>query len=171
VESAGIVDRATLDAMVDQALCAPRATAASVLATLRRAGTRVPGAARLRASLEVWTHDIRPGSPPEVRFLRRLVEWGAPELVTQHEVRDGEGCFVARLDLAIPSLRQAYEYDSDMFHGPRRYAHDEVRHARLVALGWRVDHVSVHDLLPSATRLRDLLHARMRRLGAITLVQ
>lgn len=72
-------------------------------------------------------------------------------------MRDEAGCFVARLDLAVPSRRQGFEYDSDRFHTPRRWARDEARYARLRALGWRVDAVSKIDLLPSSTRLAEIV--------------
>ena len=110
--------------------------------------------------LKTWTDDLAPDSPAEARFLRRLLDWGATGVVTQHEVRDHLGGFVARVDAAIPELMQAFEYDSDRFHNPRRYAADERRHDRLVALGWAVAHVSKRDLLPSNTRIPELLAAR-----------
>ena len=66
---------------------------------------------------------------------------------------------VGRLDVAIPSRKLGWEYDSDRWHNPRTWAHGERRHERLVALGWRIDHVTKIDLLPSSTRLRDSIRA------------
>lgn len=159
IESARLVDRSTFEELADQALCAGLASPESLLAALDRAQPRWQGAATIREVLSVWTDDIRPGSPAEVRFLRRLIEWGADGAVTQHVIEDAAGVFIARVDVALPERRQAFEYDSDLFHGPRRFEHDELRHARLAALGWRVDHVSKRDLLPSATRIPALLAA------------
>ena len=82
------------------------------------------------------------------------------DAVTQFEIRDRSGASVGRVDVAAPSIRFAFEYDSDRFHNPRHWGHDEARHERIVALGWRLEHVSKRDLLPSATRIPDLLRAR-----------
>lgn len=165
VEAASLVDRASLDGMIDQALCANRATPVSVLAALDRAGRGWAGATRLRDAIRIWTEDIAPESPAEARFLRRLTEWGVTGAVTQHEIRDELDQFVARVDVALPDRRQAFEYDSDLFHGPRRFDADERRHARIEALGWTLHHVSKRDLLPSSTRVPDAL-ARAERGGA-----
>ncbi|CAN5499162.1 type IV toxin-antitoxin system AbiEi family antitoxin domain-containing protein [soil metagenome] len=158
VDCASLVERTRLESMVDDALCAELAAPESVLATLGRAGRRGRrGATVLTAVLQVWIEAIEPGSPAEVRFLRRLAEWGCAGAVTQHEVRDLDGRFVARLDVALPEQCHGFEYDSDRYHNPRRWEADEARHARLRALGWRIDHVSKRDLLPSAGRIPALL--------------
>ncbi len=158
VDCAGLVERSRLESMVDDALCAGVAATESVLSALDRAGRGGRrGATLLVCVLDVWTEAIRPGSPAEVRFVRRLEEWGCDGTVTQHEVRDERGCLVARLDVAIPSRRHGFEYDSDRFHNPRHWTVEEQREARLRALGWRIDHVSKLDLLPSSARLPDLL--------------
>jgi hypothetical protein len=157
VETSSIVDSSMLAEIVDQALCAGRTTVAKIDGALRRAGRAWPGANRLRSVLEVWREPIRPGSPAEVRFLRRLRDEGAVGIVTQYEVFDEDGAFIARVDAAVPERKHAFEYSSDLHHNPRHVGHDETRRERLVALGWRVDEVSKLDLLPSDTRIRDLL--------------
>jgi hypothetical protein len=162
VECAGLVDRMWLEDMVDQGIDAGRITPTSVLAALERAGA-VRGAAAVRAVVSTRTEDLRPESPAEARFVRRLLEWGAEDVVTQFELRDDCGDFVARFDVAQPSMKQAWEYDSDRFHNPRRFGADERRHERASALGWRVDHVSRVDLLPSATRIPTILAAARSR--------
>jgi hypothetical protein len=159
VEAASIVDGPMLAEVVDQALCAKRTTVAKIEAALGRAGRAWPGAHRLRHVLGIWRERIRPGSPAEVRFLRRLRDEGAVGIVTQYEVFDDDGAFVARVDAAVPERRHAFEYNSDLHHNPRHVEHDERRRQRLIALGWRVDEVSKRDLLPSDTRIRDLLAA------------
>lgn len=160
VEAAAIVDRPMLEELVDQALCSGKASVASIEAALRRAGRKWPGADKLRRALAVWAQPIRPGSPAEVRFLRRLLGAGAREVVTQYEIFDVDGVFIARVDVAVPDRKHAFEYDSDLHHNPRHVERDETRRARLVALGWRVDEVSKRDLLPSSTRITELLAAR-----------
>jgi hypothetical protein len=94
-----------------------------------------------------------------MRLLRRLEAAGARNPVTQHAVFDDDGTFVARLDVATPERLHGFEYDSDRWHNPRHWARDEPRYARLHALGWRVDAVCKLDLLPSSTRLADLVAA------------
>lgn len=157
VDCASIVERPTFEGFVDDALCSGVASTASIHAAAARAGRRGrPGVGILDAVLEVWTEDIAPESVGEVRLLRRLDAIGVVGAVTQHEVRDEDGTFVARLDVAIPSARIGLEYDSDRWHNPRRWDHDERRVARLRALGWTIHPVCKLDLLPSSSRLAEL---------------
>ncbi len=158
VDLAAMVERLRLEVLVDDAFCSGSASPESVRASLNRAGRRGrTGAWLLPTVVRIWSEDIKPGSPAEVRFLRRLEELGVRGAATQHEVRDAAGRVVGRLDVALPDRRHGFDYDSDRFHGPRRWDHDENRHSALVALGWWIDHVSKRDLLPSATRIAGLL--------------
>lgn len=158
VDCAALIERHSLEAMVDDALCAGQAAPESVMAALGRAGVvGRHGAALLQAVVKMWAADIAPESPAEARFLRRLEDWGIDGAVTQHEVRDAVGRVIARIDVALPDRLIGFEYDSDRFHNPRHWERDEHRHAQLGALGWRIEHVSKRDLLPSATRIPDLL--------------
>ncbi|MHA7134559.1 hypothetical protein [Oerskovia turbata] len=61
---------------------------------------------------------------------------GFPRLVTQHEVRDAAGVFVARLDLGHPELRVGVEYDGAYHLDPAQAAEDQVRRDRVRANGW-----------------------------------
>ena len=159
VDLAGRVERSRLQLFVDDALCGGVATAASVAAASRRAGRRGrAGMAALDGELAVWSEDITPGSPAEMRLLRRLGDLGAVDVVTQHEIHDDDG-FIGRVDVAVLERKQAFEYDSDRYHNPRWWARDEPRYARLRAAGWRADPVCKLDLLPSSTRLAQLLQA------------
>lgn len=162
VECATMLDRVGLEELFDQGIYAGRVSTDSVLRALTRAGA-VRGAAMVRDVVSTWTEDLRPDTPGEARFLRRLLEWGAMDVETQYELLDDEGVFVARFDVANPSIKQAWEYDSDRWHNPRRYDPDETRHERAAALGWQVDHVSRVDLLPSATRIPAILAAAIER--------
>lgn len=155
VDLASVVDRATIELLVDVALCRKLASRASILAALRRAGRR-RGAQMLRAVLEVWSERIEPESVAEVRLLRSLAELGVTGVVTQHEVYDADGLFVARLDIADPQRRRALEYDGVEAHNPRRWERDEPRYAALRRLGWRIDAVTKLDLLPGEPRLRQI---------------
>lgn len=160
VDAAGIVERPVLAGFLDDLFCSKVSSPDAVLRALRRAGTKGRlGALALQSEVEVWTEDIQPDTPAEARFVRMLLGLGADGVRTQHEVGDDEGRFVARLDVAIPGRRHGFEYDSDRWHNPRHWARDEARYARLRAIGWRVDPVCKLDLLPSSTRLAELLAA------------
>jgi hypothetical protein len=167
VDCAGRVERGRLELFVDDALCAAVASPTSVLVAADRAGRRGrTGMAELDDVLAVWTEDIRPGSPAELRLLRRLADLGLVGVVTQHEVRDELGGLIGRLDAAVPALRQGFEYDSDRWHNPRRWDRDERRYERFKTAGWRVDPLCKLDLLPSSTRLADLVASAASRAAA-----
>lgn len=159
VDCAQLLDVPALMAVLDTALYRGLSTPAAV----KRAAELVsPGGVRqglpiLREALDVWTDGIQPGSPAEMRLLRRIERWGLPQPERQFELYDTAGGFVARLDLAGPARRRGLEYDGREFHGPRQWEADEVRLARIDALGWRIERVEKVDLLDGAERLRHVL--------------
>jgi hypothetical protein len=89
----------------------------------------------------------RAESPMETRLRLLLSFAGLPRPAAQYVVRDDEGDFVARLDLAYPAERVAVEYDG-AFHWDQRRADDRRRDA-LRALGWTVLVVSGQDYYQS----------------------
>lgn len=107
------------------------------------------GSGRLRAVLRSWTEPIRPDSVAEAAAIRRIRTFGLPAPVTQHVVTGADGSFVARVDLAWPSQKIAREYQSVKWHRPDRIEPDEIRLQHLEALGWEVEPLFRHDLLPS----------------------
>jgi hypothetical protein len=157
VDCATVLDRTSLESLVDAAFCRKLATPASTISAAERAGTRRRGKALLRDTVEVWAEPIQPDSPAEVRLLRRLGELGLRNLVTQHEVRDDEGLLIARLDIAVPDLLRAFEYDGVEFHNPRRWKREEGRAEGLRRLGWRIEPVTKIDLLPGESRLGEIV--------------
>ena len=156
-DCAVLLERGSFERLVDAALCRKLATAESVAAAAARAGRRRHGAVLLRETLDCWHPRIEPGSPAEVRLLRFLGEQGLEDLVTQFEVHDLDGTFVARLDIASPKLRAGFEYDGVEVHGPRAWPRDEPRYAALRRLGWRVEGVTKIDLLPGEPRIRRIV--------------
>lgn len=106
------------------------------------------GGNRLRRALEGWTRTIEPDSVAEVAALRRIVDFGIERPVTQFELRDASGRFVARLDLAWPEARVAREYDSLRYHGANRTEHDELRLQAIERCGWIVRPIHRGHLAP-----------------------
>jgi hypothetical protein len=161
VEAARHADKDLLADLVDSTLHRDLATPSTVLAALRRAGSG-PGRAgspTLRLVLEPWLRGILPGSPGEVRLLRRLDDWGFPTPSLQHQVETSDGCF--RLDVAWPERLVGLEYDGERFHDPRHLGSDVAREEALRRRGWWIGRVDRHDLAPSSTRLRDGLRQRL----------
>jgi len=167
LESASLVNTEALEALVDEVLDRRLATPAAVLGAIRRAphGHGRTGAPRLRAALEPWLGGIVPGSPAEVRLIRRLVEWGFPQPELQHEVGlpTGRSAFI---DVAWPDALVGLEYDGSKAHAPRRLDADVSREEALRAQGWWIGRVDRHDLAPSSTRVRDELVRRLQPMAA-----
>jgi hypothetical protein len=165
LDVAALVSGSALERIVDEAFCSPLCSPRAVLAAMERAQRRPgrPGVAALRAAIEPWLRGIRPGSPAEVRLLRRLADWGLPGPTLQHEVLLGPGAArrVAILDVAWPEHLVGLEYDGELHHGPRQLAADVEREERLRRLGWWIGRVDRHDLQPTTRRLRDDLSARL----------
>lgn len=107
------------------------------------------GSGHLRAVLTSWTDEIKPDSVAEAATIRRICGFGLHLPVTQFEVLDEDGAFVARLDLAWPDEKVAREYDSDRYHGPERTEADERRTQRLEELGWKIGSIHRRNLRPS----------------------
>jgi very-short-patch-repair endonuclease len=113
-----------------------------------------------RVRRAVGLADARSQSQPESR-LRVLLALAGLHPVPQVVVRDADGAFVARVDLAFPELKLAIEYDGAWHAEPGQFARDRQRLNGLVAAGWLVLHVT-------AAHLRDpaALVARVRALIA-----
>jgi hypothetical protein len=168
VDCASVVGFHRLCDMVDTAFCSGLSHPLTVPMAIERAGLGHArrGVASLRAGLSAWTADIRPGSPAEMRLLRKVVEAGLDVPDRQIEVTAADGEFIARIDLGWRQLRAGFEYDSDRFHNPRHWDRDERRQLRFAAIGWDIRRIGKADLLPSATWLDDHLRRLGRRLAA-----
>ena len=83
-------------------------------------------------------------SPPESVLRVHLHLAGMP-VVAQHWVmRDGQ--VVARVDLALPDIRLAIEYDGQWHADPGQLGRDRSRLRELNQAGWYVHHVTREDL-------------------------
>jgi len=80
-----------------------------------------------------------------------------PGMTRQHTLRDGQGAFVARFDLAVPWVRLGIEGHSRSYHlGERAERYDEDRDLRAAQQGWEIAYLGfAATRAPSAVR-RDI---------------
>jgi very-short-patch-repair endonuclease len=97
-----------------------------------------PGIRAVRAVLDRWSPESKPTeSEMETSVLFLLRRHGLPEPVVQHVVRDGEGRFVGRADLAYPQWKIVIEYDSHEHHTDEwAQDGDASRRNRFAAVGY-----------------------------------
>jgi very-short-patch-repair endonuclease len=113
------------------------------------------GIRSLRSALDLL--DDLAESPRESLLRVLLIEAGLPRPKTQHEIFDGQGRFVARVDLAYPEQRIAIEYEGDHHRTDKnQWRKDIVRVRRLHALGWTVLRVTLADLDNPVLFLREV---------------
>jgi len=154
------VERALDAALVRHLVTLHELRAALVL--LGRKGRR--GAGVLRRLLDDRSDAaVRSESVLEVRMWRLCRDHGLPELVGQHEVRNGRR-FVGRVDFAFPGVRLAIEVDGYEHHASlSAFRHDRARQNELVAAGWTVLRFTWHDVTRQpeqvATSIRGVLGA------------
>lgn len=98
----------------------------------------------------------------ETRLRLTLARAGLPEPALNHNLTDGAGRFVARLDLAYPRHRVAVEHDG------RIHAFDEAQFARdadrwddIRALGWTLVRILSHHLRPDPQAAIDKVAAAL----------
>lgn len=107
------------------------------LARHSRKGRR--GAGPLRAILEECYGTKVPDSRFNRLVERLIVDAGLLAPVVEHEVRDGNGRLLARVDLAYPHLKIAIELDSRRHHmGATAFESDRPRQNSLELHGWIV---------------------------------
>ena len=171
VDASAHLSVTALHEVTAQAITARRTTVRLIEEAARRVEAEPGriGHGTLRTVLESWAGRILPDSVAEATVLRRIIGFGLARPVTQHEVRDDAGRFVARVDLAWPDERVCREYDSDGYHPPPKVEEDERRRARIEAAGWSVGVIHRGHLLPSREdwlrRLAEDLRRRHRRAG------
>ena len=161
VDCAEVLGYDALRDLIDTALGRGLTKPLAVLRAAERA-SRAPGrkgVGEVHEMLEVWMSGSPRRSPGEMRLLRQIERWGLPVPECQHVIRDHEGRFVARVDLAAVARKVVLDYDGEEHHGPRQREADERRQVRIEALGWHVERVRKRDLRPPATKLRRRLEA------------
>jgi hypothetical protein len=126
------------------AMLAARLVTHADLARFTASHAEWPGSRRLR--LAVRLSDSGAASPMESRMRMVLIAGGLPRPVTQFEVYDEQGLFVARLDMAYPRKRLGIEYEGDHHRGPAAFQHDLRRINALRACGWTVLRFGSRDI-------------------------
>ena len=87
------------------------------------------------------------GSPMESVLRWLLHEAGLPRPVLQYVVRDGEGRFLGRVDLAWPEQRVIVEFDGEVHRERQVFVQDLRRQNGIVLAGWRMLRFSSADVL------------------------
>ncbi|MGH3644282.1 MAG: hypothetical protein ACRDUX_35285 [Mycobacterium sp.] len=103
------------------------------------------GLVQLREVLEVMDSGAESPQETRTRLLLLAAKFRRPQ--TQIKVLDETGYPFARIDMGWEDYRVGVEYDGEQhWTDPEQYARDIDRHAKLVALGWRIIRVSADFL-------------------------
>ena len=152
-ELAGVLRTTSLRTAMDLARKRPRPRGLGALDALLRSGdftsqaltAEIPrfrgfrGVVRLRELAAIA--DARAESPAESAMRLLWIDAGLPAVTPQVSVRNALGVEVYRLDMGLPELRYAVEYDGLAWHSsPVQRAHDRARRAWLrKSEGWTID--------------------------------
>lgn len=116
---------------------------------------RFPGCGVIRQALVRSREGVE--SPKETETRLVLTDAGFPDPVVQFVVRM-DGRFVARVDLAYPALRIAFEYEGDGHRVSKAQWRTDIRRQRaLEDAGWLIVRLTQDDLT-SPVALIELLH-------------
>jgi hypothetical protein len=140
---AGVLTPAALLAVTDQVL----GTWCTRADLTRQLGLRPTGRGSARARDVLPVGDARAESPME-SVLRWLIhEASLPAPVLQHTIRDPDGAFLGRADLAWPGHKVIVEFDGDVHRERAVFVNDVRRQNRLVAAGWLMLRFTSADVL------------------------
>lgn len=104
--------------------------------------------------------DRRAESPGESALRLHWYDAGLPEPTLQHWIDGDDGIPRYRLDLALPELRYAAEYDGELHHSsPDDRADDEERRSWARRRGWTIDVFLKEDVYGLSPRAPDRLRA------------
>lgn len=133
-------DPALLVEAVDDVLCRRLTTLDRLL--------RQPAPKLLGTILAAWTPGAMPDSVAEMQLARAVIEAGLGPPVHQYWIASAH----ARVDVALPPARIAFELDSFRWHGGRRpFDADRARGNRIVAAGWHLLRATPLDLESAVT--------------------
>lgn len=155
IDLAGTVGPEVLERALDDALRRGLTSVSRLRRSLGHSGGRGRrGVAVLRRLLDERSgRYTRPESVLEARLIKVLRQAGLPEPTAQYEIREG-GKVLARVDFAYPDVLLAIEADGYRFHSARSaWRQDRARRNALTSRGWRVLHVTWHDLTECPERI------------------
>jgi hypothetical protein len=133
-------------------------------ATLERAVAAMSGGRGSRkAARALELLDDGAESPKESELRLLLLDAGFGPFASNVELHDRGGSFVARVDLALPGLRIAIEYEGDHHRDSEQWRKDVARRRRIEALGWIYIAVTQADLKNPRGLLADLGSAIVAR--------
>ncbi len=141
LDVAGVVGRRRLEWTVDAVLRQGLLEWPDLYQVLVRHSRRGrDGCGRLRELLDVrFGSSVVPDSKWNRMAAQLLTDHGLPMPVLEHEIRDGDGILVGRVDLAYPNHRLAIELDSVRYHLNREsFEADPRRKNRIMLEGWRI---------------------------------
>ncbi len=148
------------DALTRRGLVRPGDLVAAAAGFTGVTGLRVSRAAAL----------VRPrvDSPMETWLRLLIVAAGLPEPVTNLDVHDANGRWIARPDLLYPAYRVAIEYDGRHHDGEtQRVDRDVFRNEDLAQAGWFVLIVHAKDLYVRPARTLERLVRALRNHGCV----
>lgn len=119
------------------------------------------GAKRAARALDLL--DDGAESPKETELRLVLLAAGFGPFASNLELSEADGSFVARVDLAIPRLRIAIEYEGDHHRDPVQWRKDMARRRRIEALGWIYIPATQADLDDPRRLIADLASAVVAR--------
>lgn len=124
-------------------------------------GSRSSIVARTAADL------VRVGSESAMEswFRLALVDAGFPEPELNVDVRDPDGRFLGRVDMAWPELKIAFEYDGDHHREREVFQYDQRRDNGFIVNGWIAVHATSADARRPAVAFERLRQAFEQRLG------
>ncbi len=105
--------------------------------------------------------DPRAESPPESQVRVQLHDAGMTFIPQWNIVHNG--FFIARVDLALPALKLAVEYDGQWHADPHQLARDRARLRALNAAGWYVYPITAADTRNMPSLIADLRRVIARR--------
>lgn len=148
---------AALDAMMRHGKLDPEALTAEVL---RFKGYR--GVRRLRDLAPLA--DPKAESPAESVMRLRWIDAQLPRVTTQIPILDDWGVELYRLDMGVPEIRYASEYDGLAWHSsPEQREHDRRRRAWLQDRGWVIDVLRYDDVFGHPDRAARIFRSGLDR--------
>lgn len=106
-------------------------------------------------------------SPQETKTRLFIVDDGIPEPEVNFVIRDSDGYFVARVDLAWPRFRVCVEYEGDGHRtDPKQFRKDITRRERVEDQGWRMVRITDDDLTYGGQELLRRVRAALAARGA-----